>query len=80
MCGVSAGHLSRAFKESTGMTIHGFVQEVRLEHAKRLLTNTDRPIKEIAYELGFSHPPAFAAAFRRLSGETPGNFRSASRR
>ena len=57
------------------MTVHSYVQELKLAAAKQLLADTNRSIKDIAYSMGFAHPTGFIAAFRKLSGETPGGFR-----
>jgi AraC family transcriptional regulator len=72
---VSRRHLSRAFKQSTGQTIHAYVEEVRLGKAMRLLGATDLMMKDIAYRLGFASACGFSVAFRRAAGETPIAFR-----
>jgi AraC family transcriptional regulator len=75
ICGISSGHLMRAFKQTTGETVHAYVERVRLSKAQRLLCETDLPLKVIAAELGFSTPSSFSFAFRRATGGTPANFR-----
>ena len=80
LCGISAGHLMRAFKQSTGETVHAFVEGVRLAKAQRLLSETDLPLKSIAAELGFSTPSSFSFAFRRATGGTPAAFREQLRK
>lgn len=72
---VSAGHLVRTFKQTTGNTVHKFVEEVRLERAKSLLLAGELPLKQIAAKLGFCSPSSFSLAFRRLTGITPGQYR-----
>ena len=69
------GHLMRAFKASTGLTIHAYVEQVRLAKAKALLSDTDIQLKEIAFRLGFSNAANFSAAFRKSAGESPREFR-----
>lgn len=73
--GLSPGHLMRAFRQSTGQTIHEFVEQVRVARAKALLLDTDKPIKQIADLLGFSSPSSFTLAFRRATGESPARLR-----
>ncbi|WP_176593620.1 AraC family transcriptional regulator [Sphingobium sp. EM0848] len=73
-CDVSAGHLMRSFRQSTGETIHAHVQRIRIERAK-LLLKEKRSVKETAYLLGFATPSGFAVAFKRLHGQTPSEFR-----
>ena len=75
LCGISGGHLMRAFKQTTGETVHAYVERVRLAKAQRLLCETDLPLKVIAAELGFSTPSSFSFAFRRATGGTPASFR-----
>jgi AraC family transcriptional regulator len=75
LCGISSGHLMRAFKQTTGETVHAYVERVRLAKAQRLLCETDLPLKAIAAELGFSTPSSFSFAFRRATGGTPASFR-----
>jgi AraC family transcriptional regulator len=45
-----------------------------VEQAKRRLA-TDESVKAIAYSLGFGSPSSFCFAFRRVTGDTPGEFR-----
>lgn len=78
LCGVSPGHLMRAFRQSTGETIHAHVQRVRGERAKALLGARDHSIKAIAYMLGFATPGGFSVAFRRFSGQSPSEYREAT--
>jgi AraC family transcriptional regulator len=80
LCGISSGHLMRAFKQTTGETVHSYVDRVRLTKAQRLLCETKLPLKTIAAELGFSTPSSFSFAFRRATGGTPASFREQLRK
>jgi AraC family transcriptional regulator len=80
ICGISCGHLMRAFKQTTGETVHGYVERVRLIKAQRLLCETALPFKNIAAELGFSTPSSFSFAFRRATGRSPSSFREQLRK
>ena len=75
VCGVSRRKLMRLFKADTGLTVHAYVEQVRLAKAKALLSDTDIQLKEIAFRLGFSSPATFSAAFHKSVGEPPGAFR-----
>ncbi len=74
LCRLSVRQLTRGFRASRGYSIGDYVAESRIEQAKRLLA-TEQSVKAIAYTLGFSSPSSFCYAFRRATGETPGQFR-----
>ncbi|WP_433960683.1 helix-turn-helix domain-containing protein [Bradyrhizobium guangdongense] len=73
--GLSRFHFCRAFKESTGLSPHAWLRQHRLEQAMTMLRDTDDSIVSIAAALGYSSQTAFAAAFRKLTGETPSDWR-----
>ncbi|MCP3467373.1 AraC family transcriptional regulator [Bradyrhizobium sp. CCGUVB23] len=73
--GLSRFHFCRAFKESTGLSPHAWMRQHRLEQAMNMLRDTDTSIALVAAELGYASQTAFAAAFRRLTGETPSDWR-----
>ncbi|MGB8854056.1 MAG: AraC family transcriptional regulator [Pirellulales bacterium] len=66
---------SRFFRRMTGRTFVGWLTEVRIGHACRLLATTDRPVVEIAFASGFGNLSNFNRAFRRLRGRTPREWR-----
>lgn len=76
---LSRFHFCRAFKESTGLSPHAWLRQHRLEQAMLLLRDTDTSIALVAAELGYASQTAFAAAFRRLTGETPSDWRRRTR-
>jgi AraC family transcriptional regulator len=73
--GLSRFHFCRAFKESTGLSPHGWLRQHRLEQAMNMLRDTDESVVSIAAALDYSSQTAFAAAFRKLTGETPSEWR-----
>ncbi len=73
--GLSRFHFCRAFKESTGISPHAWLRQHRLEQAMNMLRNTDASIVSVAAELGYASQTAFAAAFRRMTGEAPSDWR-----
>lgn len=75
LSGVSLSHLRRLFKATTGTSVTAFIDRVRLERAKALLTDSAIPLKQISHTLGFADPSAFSAAFRRGTGQSPSCFR-----
>ena len=77
--GVSVFHACRVFKEVTGVTMHGYQHETRLRHALAWLLDSDRPIAQIAADLGFAHQPHLTTAFRRRFHSTPARTRRTGR-
>lgn len=77
--GLSRFHFCRAFKESTGLSPHAWLRQHRLEKAIQMLRDTDASVVSVAAELGYSSQTAFAAAFRKLTGETPSDWRRRAR-
>ena len=73
--GLSRFHFCRAFKESTGLSPHAWLRQHQLEQAMNMLRDTDELVVSIAVTLGYSSQSAFAAAFRKLTGEAPSDWR-----
>ncbi len=73
--GLSRFHFARAFKQSTGLSPHAWLRQHRLEQAMNMLRDTDASVAAVAAELGYASQTAFAAAFRKLTGETPTDWR-----
>lgn len=74
-CGISARHLMRGFKATMGTTVHGYVEHVRIERAKRRLSATRLPLEAIAAEVGYSSGSHMASAFAKSQGMSPSLFR-----
>ncbi len=72
---LSVFHFSRLFKQSTGLTPHRYVLQLRTEEAKRLLRSRNLHIAEIAQRVGFEDQSHFTAAFRKMTGTTPRRWR-----
>ena len=77
-CALSERHLMRAFKATTHMTIGQYADQMRAAKSRDLLLGK-RPLKEIAFALGFSSVSHFSASFRKTHGITPTEFRSQTR-
>ena len=74
LCNMSVRQLTRGFKVSRGCSIGDYVEQRRMETAKRLLVEGES-VKTIAFNMGFSSPSSFTFAFRRAVGTSPSNFR-----
>ena len=73
--GLSTSHFSRLFKQTIGQSPYQFVMAYRVEQAKKMLQDPDRPMIDIALSCGFSDQAHFARTFKQSTGETPGQFR-----
>ncbi|SEQ57596.1 helix-turn-helix transcriptional regulator [Neolewinella agarilytica] len=73
---MSYSYVSRHFSSSEQRTIEEFYQLHRIERAKRLLFQTNTNIKSVAQRLKYKSPGHFSASFRKLTGETPSDFRA----
>ena len=75
MSHLSVSALERRFKKYLCKTPKQFINEVRLENARRLLVETTLPIAAVAAEAGFSDPSYFSRRFVKQFGELPSEFR-----
>lgn len=73
--GISRYHLSREFKKYTGFSPMDYIIELRINHAKFLLTNTDIPAYKIGELVGITNEANFMRLFKKRVGLTPGQFR-----
>jgi AraC-like DNA-binding protein len=77
--GLSPFHFLRLFSGVLGVTPHQYLVRSRLRHAARLLTDEERSITDIAYDVGFGDLSNFVRTFHRAAGVSPLKFRQASR-
>lgn len=73
--GVTPTHLTRACRQSSGKSASRLLSDRVHYEARRLLTETDLPIKEVAERLGFSSAAYFSRAFQNHTGQSPSAFR-----
>lgn len=68
---LSKFHFIRVFKRYYGQTPGQYLKEVRIRHAKRLIS-AGMPAKEAALEVGYSSVSSFHSLYKFLTGKTPG--------
>lgn len=68
---LSEGHFSRAFRQVTGQSPHGYLIDRRIAHARRLLHDTLQGLADIAQVCGFASHAHLTAAFRQRLGVAP---------
>jgi transcriptional regulator GlxA family with amidase domain len=74
-CSIAERSLKRRFTSATGSTVIGYVQNLRIEEAKRLLEGGDRSTDDIAPAVGYENPAFFRRLFKRSTGLTMGQYR-----
>ncbi len=75
--GVTPTHLSRVCNKACGRPASAILADRVHYEARRLLSETHMPIKDIANSLGFTSPAYFTRAFSNHTGRTPSDFRRA---
>lgn len=74
---MSTYYFAKQFKRHTGTSPYQFILRARIERAKFLLHSTDFSITYISADCGFQDPSTFCAAFRRIVGSSPTDYRDA---
>src|SRR6516225_8774066 len=72
---LSQHHFCRAFKQSFGAPPQGYLLQRRIERAKVLLADRANSITDVALTLGYAFNSSFTLAFRKITGQTPSEFR-----
>ncbi|MGG4103769.1 helix-turn-helix domain-containing protein [Paenibacillus lautus] len=73
--GISGKYLSRLFKEEYGLKFVDFLIDLRIQEAKRLLTESALSVQEITERVGYSSPISFARTFKKITGVPPMDYR-----
>lgn len=76
--GLSPFHFLRLFRSVLGVTPHQYLVRARLRRAAGLLAEHERPVTDIAFEVGFGDLSNFVRSFRRAAGMSPRAFRKLS--
>lgn len=81
--GIHPVHLSRAFRAAYGCAPGYYLRRLRIEHARRLLCDSELSLSQVAQTVGYYDQSHFTTVFRRVTGTTPARYRArhtASRR
>lgn len=73
-------YLMRAFKGKTGLSIIEYITQARIDTAKKVLGDTDLPIKEVAQLVGYVDYAYFTRVFRKETGMSPSQYRNGCKR
>ena len=76
--GLSRAHFSREFRRAFGESPHAYLLTRRLERAAGLLRNTDYPVADICYRVGWESLGSFTTSFGRMFGQSPAQYRAAA--
>ena len=71
----SVPHISKLIQTEAGIGFSQFVRQVRMNHATVLLRNSDTPIAEISYLVGYENPESFIRAFKKQYSMSPSAYR-----
>ena len=72
---VSSSYLSKFFKKATGISMVDHINRQRMQKVKELLENTDKPLDDIASEVGYTSSKTLIRIFKQFEGITPGKYR-----
>ncbi|QGQ98392.1 helix-turn-helix domain-containing protein [Paenibacillus psychroresistens] len=72
---INVKSLSRLFKEEFGENFIDYLAKIRVEHAQKLLQQTNDSVYEISEKVGYTNTNTFIRVFKRTSGFTPGDYR-----
>ena len=75
LAGIPERTLKRRFKAATGSTLIEYLQNLRVEEAKRLLETGQLPVDEISVAVSYEDPSFFRRLFKRSTGLTPSQYR-----
>lgn len=74
---MSKYHFSRSFKKATGTTYRDYLNGCRINKAKELLKNSNLPITEVAFAVGYADITHFERIFKRITGFAPSHYKPA---
>jgi transcriptional regulator GlxA family with amidase domain len=76
VAGLSRMHFAAQFRISTGAKPHEYLLRLRVERAQKLMMESDEPLAQVAFSVGFQTQAHFTTVFRRFAATTPHRWRS----
>lgn len=76
MAYITPNYLSKRFRTEMGMNLREYINQLRIEEAKRLLLSTNDAVSEIASKVGYANISYFSTVFRKQCGMSPIDWRS----
>lgn len=73
--GMSAGHLSRQFRQAFGESPYSYLMTRRIERAMAMLTHDDCSVTDVCFAVGYQSLGTFSTRFTELVGVSPSTFR-----
>ncbi|WP_217594708.1 response regulator [Cohnella sp. GbtcB17] len=77
---LSPSYLSKLYKQETGISLTDYIVDNRIQKAKELLLGSEQKIHKIGRSVGFESAAYFARCFKKMTGQTPQEFRDGVRR
>ena len=76
---INKSYFCSIFKTSTGYTFCHFLNHFRVEKSKKLLSDTDMSILDVAVAVGFNNQNYYSTVFKKFTGETPFSYRASNK-
>lgn len=73
---ISPHHLSQILNTKLNTRFYDYINDLRIEHAKQLLTNTQKSVLDVCYDSGFNNKVSFNSAFKKRTELTPSEWRT----
>ena len=74
---ITPNYLSKQFRNKMGMNMREYINQIRIEEAKRMLLTTNLSVSEVAGLVGYDNISYFSTVFRKHTGMTPVDWRNA---
>ena len=76
---ITPNYLSKLFRSKMGMNLREYINQIRIEEARRLRLTTSLSVSEIAGRVGYDNISYFSTVFRKLVGMSPVDWRNSKR-